>query len=808
MAQGGSAKGGNGAAEVADVQAWTRSLDLVEQALIRAQGALEPGDMGALSAKVRDTRAAAEQARARAEEGLATSEGLLEALGPPPEAGHEADEPPEIRVQREQYQGDISTWRARKAEADLTITRANQLLERIVAQRRASLVETLLRPTPLPWMPDVLAIGVPDILHGTGRVIASPFEWVASRDFDDVRGQVLGVATLWALLAGVVGFTVRWAMLRRFGRREGGDPPGYARRVGGALAEGAANGVVPGLLLGGVIVWAVTNWDASSLFRTVVLSGLTGLLFIIMIGSFARAALAPGMYEWRLTGHDDRDARRLTRAMTLLGAVFAFDIFVQQVSVHVQPTPEGNAVFSALITLVEGLFILYLTRRDLWDEPYKAAQEEDDDDAPSADADGNDSASDDVDTRAGESAARGLLLLLRLAVILLTMGGMAAPLVGYGELGEFVIKRLLATGAVIGFALVLRGMIRDVIGLVVDWRLLTERVGYTRSTLKRVRFWLRAVLDPVLAVLVLGLIAPIWEVPPQEVIAGGVALLTGVSIGSVTISVVDIVLAIAVFLFAMTVTRIIQGTLQRRVFSHTRMDPGVRHSLTAGLGYLGVVIAAMLAVAAVGVDLTNIALIAGALSVGIGFGLQNIVNNFVSGLIILVERPIKVGDWVDINGSEGFVKRISFRATEIETWTMASVIMPNAEILSQPFTNMTHRDRLGRVDVKVRVAFGTDTRRVHDLLMEILRAHPQILALPAPFVIMQDFGEYALMFEMRGYTANVINKLIIASDLRMAVDRRFRAEGIDIPFPQRVLRMLPDDPVEDPGAPGGGGVEQ
>jgi small-conductance mechanosensitive channel len=210
-------------------------------------------------------------------------------------------------------------------------------------------------------------------------------------------------------------------------------------------------------------------------------------------------------------------------------------------------------------------------------------------------------------------------------------------------------------------------------------------------------------------------------------------------------------------------------------------------------------------IAMLGVDLTNLALVAGALSVGIGFGLQGVVNNFVSGLILLFERPIRVGDWVVMNDQSGFIKRINIRATELETFDKSSVIIPNADILANMVVNWTHKDDFGRVDVRVGVAYDADTERVREVLLSCAREHPLVLAhYPGlePFVLFQDYGRNRLEFELRCYTPKVVERTVIASDLRFEIERRFREEGINIPLPQEVLHfpdgwppMLPGDNV-------------
>ncbi|TIW64513.1 MAG: mechanosensitive ion channel family protein, partial [Mesorhizobium sp.] len=188
-----------------------------------------------------------------------------------------------------------------------------------------------------------------------------------------------------------------------------------------------------------------------------------------------------------------------------------------------------------------------------------------------------------------------------------------------------------------------------------------------------------------------------------------------------------------------------------------------------------------------GIDLSNLALVAGALSLGIGFGLQNVVSNFVSGLILLAERPFKVGDWIVAGDTTGTVKKISVRATEIETFQRQSVILPNSTLINNAVGNWTHRNKLGRVDIKVGVAYGSDVKRVHALLLEIARSHPLVLKNPEPFVLFANFGAAALEFEIRVFLADILNGNIVQNDIRFAIFDEFNSEHIEIPSTPRAV---------------------
>ena len=283
----------------------------------------------------------------------------------------------------------------------------------------------------------------------------------------------------------------------------------------------------------------------------------------------------------------------------------------------------------------------------------------------------------------------------------------------------------------------------------------------------------------------------------------------GFMIGGTHIVPVNIFGGLLWFLLLVTFMRWVRQRLEADWLPLTRMDPGARESTATLFGYAAFAIAAVVGLSAAGVDFAKIAIVAGALSVGIGFGLQNIVNNFVSGLILLFERPMRSGDYVRINGIEGFVRKIRIRATEIETWEKVSVIVPNSLFVANALENWDYRNDYGRVVLKVGVDYDSDAPRVKQILLECARAHPQIIqegeidGLLPPLAFLVDFADSALNFELRAYVRNVQTRLGVASDLRFAVLDRFRAEKVVIPFPQQVLHMpAPATPPAADVAPG------
>ncbi len=271
-------------------------------------------------------------------------------------------------------------------------------------------------------------------------------------------------------------------------------------------------------------------------------------------------------------------------------------------------------------------------------------------------------------------------------------------------------------------------------------------------------------------------------------------VLTGFYIGGMKISLVSIFMGIAAFLVSLFAFKMIKNSFQTGNLSKVEMDPGVRNSLVAGIGFLGIIISLLIALVVMGGSLKGLALIAGALSLGAGLGLQNVVNNFVSGIILLFERPIKIGDWVIIAGQEGIVKRINIRSTVLETFSKSDVIIPNADILSSSLINMTHDSKFGRVDITIGVAYHSDIDLVKKVLLEIPLENKKVLQNPQPFVSFTDFGVSSLDFKLSCYTADITNRAGISTDLRERILMRFRELNIEIPFPQQDIHIV--GPVE------------
>lgn len=361
-----------------------------------------------------------------------------------------------------------------------------------------------------------------------------------------------------------------------------------------------------------------------------------------------------------------------------------------------------------------------------------------------------------------------------------------ASLAGYVNLALYLSFNITLTFAAILLFIWLRGLAVQVSG---------KMTSPSEASPKELSPLAVSIIEPILALFSLSLILFFWGMTTEDITSWFAELKHGVQLGDITIDFVSIGTAVSLFFALWLTTKIVQWFLNNRVFQYTKLDSGIRDAIIAITGYIGIIFAVVAAMGAMGLDMSNIAIVAGALSVGIGFGLQAIFNNFVSGLILLFERPVKVGDWVVVGENQGVIKKIRVRSTEIETFWNSSVIVPNSQLISETVINWTLHDRAGRVDMAVGVAYGSDTEQVRQVLLDVAKAHPQVRSYPETRVIFTEFGDSSLNFELRCFIHNIRDVYTVTSDLRFAVYEAFREHNIEIPFPQRDLHIKSTMPL-------------
>lgn len=281
-----------------------------------------------------------------------------------------------------------------------------------------------------------------------------------------------------------------------------------------------------------------------------------------------------------------------------------------------------------------------------------------------------------------------------------------------------------------------------------------------------------------------------------------------IRIGEMHFSPVGFVYAFLVLLLTHAASRLWQRLFHRKFLSRSDIDVGLQETIVSISVYVFWVFGILLALHVVGINTTSLAVGLGALGIGIGFGLQNIFNNFISGIILLFERPIQVGDAIEINGVWAIVQKIKVRSTVVQTWDNASIIIPNSELISSQVTNWSFKDMRLRRTITVGVAYGSDTERVRETLLEIAEKTDGVLKNPKPDVLFSDFGDSALVFKLRIFTL-VEGMFGVETNLRFEIDRLFRERNITIAFPQRDVHIHPAPGTAPPSPPGkSGGREE
>ncbi|TPK86542.1 mechanosensitive ion channel family protein [Mesorhizobium sp. B2-4-17] len=551
---------------------------------------------------------------------------------------------------------------------------------------------------------------------------------------------------------------------RLFGRVFEADPtnedPSYLSRLSVAFWSTLLPTLAVGAFLGSTIFffnyYNVLRGDIGLFLNA--LASVIGVVFCV--NRLTNAALSPRLPNWRLIPVETGPARWLVRLATAMAVVISFNTFLSIVNDKMGSPLSLTIARSFLATIIVGVILILMAML----RPFKAR---------------------DGSWRPWPAWLRYLALSLGLFTII-------AALLGYIGLALFVSLQVVVTGtalitAYIGFLSAQAIGEEGAFANTTVGRWLSVNSSYEDTALDQLGLVVSVAINLMIVLVFLPLILLMWGFQLGDIQAWAYRLATGITIGSVTISLTGILSGVVVFIIGYFLTRWFQGWLDGSVMARGKVDTGVRNSIRLAVGYAGVALAALVGISAAGIDLSSLALVAGALSLGIGFGLQNVVSNFVSGLILLAERPFKVGDWIVAGDVSGTVKKISVRATEIETFQRQSVILPNSNLINNAVGNWTHRNKLGRIDIKIGVAYGSDVKQVHAVLLEIARSHPLVLKNPEPFVLFSNFGAAALEFEIRVFLADVMNGNIVQNDVRFAVLEKFDDQHIEIPSTPRAV---------------------
>jgi small-conductance mechanosensitive channel/uncharacterized protein YndB with AHSA1/START domain len=395
-------------------------------------------------------------------------------------------------------------------------------------------------------------------------------------------------------------------------------------------------------------------------------------------------------------------------------------------------------------------------------------------------------------------AIHGRYRILRGVGIAASSFGIIGVLTGYQNLAGFVIHGLTRTGLALFILWILLWTVYQSFHYLMQQDTpaaaqMRATLGVTETGSRTGIGFMQLIADLVLWLSFVVYMIYVWDDSGTTLDRLYDLIVFGTTIGSIKL--VPLKMIGSIFIFAGIIVLIgwIKRWIDRRWLQHINMERGARDAIVTLFGYVGFVAAVLISLVLAGVDLGGLAIVSAALMVGIGFGVQEIANNFISGLILLFERPIRAGDFISVGEVEGFVRSIRIRATEVETLDNQNVLVPNSELVSGRVTNWVLRDTHGRLRLVVGVAYGTDVERVREILESVAREHSDVITdgrAPAPRALFTGFGDSSLDFELRVRITRIERRFSVISDLNFAIDKAFREDGITIPFPQRDLHIV------------------
>ncbi|WP_291728855.1 DUF3772 domain-containing protein [Leisingera sp. F5] len=679
---------------------------------------------------------------------IQTLEGQLGALGPAPGEGE--SEPEDIAQLRRSLEQQLKDLKVPRIVSEEAYSRANGLIaeiDKIIRERRT---RRLLERGPSPFNPENWAGALRSLTRSGSSLWNETASRVGSATTAERVQNSLPALLLLLLIAALLVLRGRpWAhaagdYLRQFGSS--------GRGVWGFVVS-LLEVILP--FIGIICLTAAVDLSGVLGIRgSILLDYVPGWALLLLSFHWLGNQLFSSRLENDLVPVQEGRLNETRLMVDILAVILVLqDALTQLENIDSIPA-EAHAVASFPLIMGAALVLLRLHRIGAKRRQQQSGDETEDDGAIAA-------------------GANRIMNLVRRATYLLGFVSPVLAAFGYVNAAEALIYPAVSTLALLAALMVLQRFLGDLYG----W--LSGRGSEARESLFAV------MIGFVLAALALPLLALIWGARIADLTELWSQFLEGFQIGDTRISPTAFLTFAVVFAVGYALTRLVQGSLRNSLLPKTKIDPGGQNAITSGLGYVGIFLSAVIAISMAGLDLSSLAIVAGALSVGIGFGLQTIVSNFVSGIILLIERPISKGDWIEVGGLMGYVRDISVRSTRIETFDRSDVIVPNSDLISGTVTNYTRGNTVGRVIVPVGVAYGTDPRKVEAILSEVAKAHPMVLLNPAPSVVFQGFGADSLDFEIRAILRDVNWVLSVKSDMNYEISKRFDEEGIEIPFMQR-----------------------
>ncbi len=602
---------------------------------------------------------------------------------------------------------------------------------------------------------------------GAARSMSADWFTALGANLTGLRGIVF-----WALLVLVVGsyWPVSWLARRVILRSERAKTPNPLQKILVAWQVLFAAGlpIAAAAAIGAIFEGFGLIDTTQSLPRAIFIA----VVRVAVTAGIAQALLAPGRQNWRLVKIDDETCEHVRRTVLAVAVLVSVSRVVESFADAVgaswtaQTMLRGLGAFLAAVVIAASLWIGQ---------------------AP------DDETEEIFGPRTG--AAQDWFGLLRIVLWIAVVAILTAVLTGFMGLGRFLVNQIIWVGVVGAVTAMLVVLVDQTarVGLIPTTqfgRSLMLTTGLRRGSFEQLTILLSGVIRVVVFVVAALIALAPWGVQSDDVPAYLHAAFLGFKIGSVTISLSRVVFAFVIFTAGYAATRTVERWLDVNFLPHTRLDQGLRNAIKTSFGYIGRILALGFALGYLGFDFGKLAIVAGALSVGIGFGLQSIVNNFVSGLILLWERAIRVGDWISVGPNEGYVRRINVRSTEIETFDRAAVVIPNSDLVAGIVKNFVRTDRTGRIQISLAVNAAADPEKARKVLLDIAKTNKLVLQKPPPQVVFAEITSAAFRFELYCYIADVGTIANVKSDLNFEIYRRFKAEDLfAAPAPTLVVNL-------------------
>ncbi len=710
-----------------------------EATAVRAEQMLEQGDVSApvleaLRGSLAEQRSDALEYQVASGKRVASLNRLLLALGPVPEAGQ--TEANEITLQRKDLKAQIDTARVPVVTADAAYRRADTLIAGLDSMMRELFTRRLISIGPSPLKPAYWKQPMSDLGNVSTRIIKEIKANMSSIGQRNALVERLPLVLLLVFGGMALVISARRWILNRVEQTLRLDPD-QRKAFWLATLLNLTRLLLPALGVA-ALLWAVQLSELAGATGKGIIELLPSIAMVLIAASWVgNSVFSPNLPRQRLIALDDENAGFGRRLAIALGVILALSMLLDLLARQSRMSAESLAVLNLPLVAVGG-FCLFRLSRLLRPSAAKPVEAE-------------------TDAGRSESLADSLLLSLSRVLAAIALAAPLLSLTGYFAASRYLTFPPILSLGLLGGSVTLFALIKESIG-----SLSSNGAEPTRPGLLPViaGFALICVSLPILAL--------IWGARTADLSEIWVWLRDGVTIGGSRVSLTDFLTFVLVFGAGYTLTRLLQKVTRTAVLPRTNLDAGGRNALLTGIGYLGYFLSAVMAISATGLDLSNLAIVAGALSVGVGFGLQAIVSNFVSGIILLVERPIKDGDWIEVTGFSGYVRKISVRSTRIETFDKASVIVPNSELISKTVLNWTHSGVSGRIRLPFKVSATAEPRKVEEAVLKVVAAHPMVMRNPAPTVMFVKLGD-PHEYEIRAHIRNITFMPTVTSDLNYEI---------------------------------------